>query len=94
MSFKKIIMTLIVLSFSQLSFGLDLKQARMKGFVTEMETGYLKGLNPEATDLVIEVNKKRKKYYMKISTENGATVKEVASRAAAKLQEKHNKKEK
>ena len=74
------------------TWALDLKEARMKGFVTELDTGYLKETNPASKDLVIEVNKKRKKYYMKISTENGATVKEVAGRAAAKLKEKHNKK--
>ena len=86
-------MILVLLGLSQSIWALNLKEARLKGFVTEMETGYIKGLNVDAKDLVIEVNKKREKYYMKISSENGATVKEVATRAAAKLQKKHNKQE-
>ena len=86
---KKLMMTLMILGLSTPLFALDLKQARMKGFVEELDTGYLKATNDNAKDLVIEVNKKRKKYYMKISTETGTTVKEVASRAAKKLKSKN-----
>lgn len=86
---KKILMTLIMIGLSTPLFALDLKEARMKGFVEELDSGYLKATNDTAKDLVIEVNKKRKKYYMKISTETGTTVKEVASRAAKKLKDKN-----
>ena len=70
------------------AWGLDLKEARMKGLVEELDTGYLKATKDNAKDLVIEVNQKRKKYYMKISSETGTTIKEVATRAAKKIKAK------
>jgi uncharacterized protein len=92
MTIKKLCILITIIMSVQSSWALDLKQARMKGFVTELDTGYIKEINPASKDLVIEVNKKRKKYYMKISSENGASLKEVAARAAQKLQKKHNQK--
>jgi uncharacterized protein len=89
---KKLIITCAIFLIAMPAWSLDLKQARMKGFVTEMDTGYLELHNNAAKDLVIEVNKKRKKYYMKISKKNGTSIQEVASRAAIKLKEKHKKK--
>ncbi len=87
----KIFIFFTILLSCQLVWSLDLKEARKQGFVFEEDSGYLKSLSPGANDLVIEVNKKRKKYYMQISSKNGKPLQEVASRAAAKLKKKNKK---
>lgn len=72
-------------------WAMDLTEARAKGLVTETDNGYIKGLSPAVTELVIEVNIGREKFYSDLSAKNGTTIEAVAALAAKKLKEKHNK---
>lgn len=69
------------------AFALDLQEARAKGVLGELNTGYVKVLaeSAEASKLADEVNAKRKAEYARISKENGQPVDVVAKLAAGQI---------
>ncbi|MCO4793033.1 MAG: DUF1318 domain-containing protein [Bacteriovoracaceae bacterium] len=87
---KKLITILFLLSSFSL-FALTLKEARSKGWVEELPTGFIKATNPGAEDLVSEINTKRKNAYLKISKKTGSSVDMVAKKAHQKIKAKLNK---
>lgn len=84
---KKII-TLLMLTISLSAFSLSLDDARSKGWVEELPTGYIKATNPGAEALAKEVNAKRKGAYEKISKETNAPLEAVAAKAHKKIKAK------
>ncbi len=86
---KLIALTFIFLSLA--ASALSLQDARDKGWVEELPTGYIKATNPAAEDLVVEVNNKRKKAYEKIAKETNAPLDTVGAKAHKKIKEKMNK---
>ena len=84
---KKIIaLTLLFVSLSV--SALTLQEARDKGWVEELPTGYIKATNAAAEALVAEVNGKRKQAYEKISKETNAPLEAVGKKAHEKIKEK------
>ena len=70
--------------------AMDLDQAKRDGIVGETHTGYLAVVktNPEARELVREINDKRKQYYQKIAEKNNISLQAVEARAGLKAIEK------
>ena len=92
MIFSKISVVLLVLGFAFSGFALELKEARKKGMVKELSTGYLEvsDADPKGVvkKLVTDVNKKRKSHYEKVAKKNNTSVDAVAAQAAKKIQMK------
>ena len=81
-----IIALLAGLLMSANAYALTLQQAKTQGLVGEQTNGYL-GLvvnNPEAKQLMLSVNSKRKQHYQTIAKKNKLTTSDVANRAAKK----------
>ena len=72
-------------------FGLTLDEARAKGLVEELDTGYLKAKDTSAKELESSVNEKRKAHYEKIAKQTGVGPDQVAKQAAKKIQAKLKK---
>ena len=84
---------LLVFSFSISAWASDLSEARAKGLVVELPTGYIKAKDPKMKTLEKSVNAKRKKAYEKIAKKNKISVEAVGKQAHEKIK-KNMKKEK
>lgn len=67
-------------------FGLSLEEAKLKGMVGEEQSGYLGAVvaSPEATQVVNEINAKRREKYQQIAKQNGTPVATVEALAGKK----------
>lgn len=83
---KLIALTLLFVSLTV--SALSLQEARDKGWVEELPSGYIKATNPGAESLVKEVNAKRKQAYEKIAKETNAPLEAVGQKAHQKIKEK------
>lgn len=77
----------VIMLFALPAFALDLQDARVKGQVGELRTGYVQALDSSApvAELVKTVNGKRLAEYQRISKENGQAVDVVAKIAAERI---------
>lgn len=76
-------------SIAQSSVNLD--QAKQRGMVCELPTGYLKSTGnatPDVTTMVNDINNKRKQEYARIADEHGVTPEQVGKLTAQKLSPK------
>lgn len=76
-------------STAQPSVSLD--EAKKRGMVCELPTGYLKttgGATPDVTTMVTDINNKRKQEYTRIADEHGVTPEQVGKLTAQKLSPK------
>lgn len=74
--------------FAAPAFALDLHDARAQGLVGERADGYVEALNPTAggvSQLVTDVNSKRKAEYARIAAEKKQSVDVVAKLAAQQI---------
>lgn len=72
------------------AWALDLDEAKTKGLVGEVNSGYL-GVAKKSADvqaLVDNINEKRRIYYQKIAAKNGISLRAVEVRAGQKAIEK------
>ena len=69
-------------------WGLSLDEAKSKGWIKELPTGYIQATNPQAKSLEGEINAKRKSAYEKVAKKTGATVDQVGAQMAAKIKAK------
>ena len=83
----KIIVFLLML-FSAPLWGLSLNEAKSKGWVKELPSGYIQATNPQAKALATDVNAKRKAAYQKVAKKTGATVEQVGAQMATKIKAK------
>ena len=85
-----ILITTLLVLIAQPCFGLDLKEAKVKGLVGETITGYLAPVKktPEVEKLVAEINAKRKAMYKKIAQKNKTSLAAVEKLAGKKAIEK------
>jgi len=69
------------------AYALDLQEARAKGLVGETQAGYVARISGggDVSQLVGDVNLKRRAEYEKIATEKGQTVEVVAKVAAGTI---------
>lgn len=69
------------------AFAMDLAQARAKGLVGEKLDGYIGAVvsSPEASDVVRDINDRRRVEYEKISKQNGQPVSIVGKVAAENI---------
>lgn len=67
-------------------FALNIEEAKAKGLVGEELTGYLGQIvvTPESSQLVSEINAKRREKYSQIATQNGTAVATVEALAGKK----------
>ena len=89
---KTILLIVALLLFStqvlvSQAFALNLDEAKSKGLVGELRTGYLAAVRPsaEVNKLVQNINKKRRAHYQSIAKKNGTpqkTVEELAGKKA------------
>ena len=94
---SQLVVFILAFLFSSLALALDLQQAKEKGLVGELSTGYLGSpLNSpsvEVAALIKDINSKRKAEYVKISAEVGkplATIEMLAGeKAITKTQSGH-----
>lgn len=73
-------------SAAQPSVSLD--EAKQRGMVCELPTGYLKttgSATPNVTTMVNDINNKRKQEYARIANEHGVTPEQVGKLTAQKL---------
>ena len=86
----KLFLVLICLSFSSLSFAIDLSDAKAQGLVGETKNGYLAsvkhGSSAEVEALIKDINNKRKKRYNEISAKVGKPLAVIESLAGEKFQ--------
>lgn len=71
---------LVLFSFSCSSWGLDLTEAKLLGFVGEQVNGYIgivKGATGEITQLVRQINQQRYDQYKTIASRNSTKLKQV-----------------
>lgn len=70
--------------------ALDLDEAKARGLVGEVNSGYLAAVkpSPEVQALVDDINKKRREYYQGIARKNGISLLAVEVRAGQKAIEK------
>ncbi|MFK7975599.1 MAG: YdbL family protein [Halioglobus sp.] len=75
-------------SFS--AWALDLNEAKAKGLVGEVNSGYLGAVkaSSDVQALVDDINEKRRNYYQKIAAKNGISLRAVEVRAGQKAIEK------
>lgn len=88
---KIILSSLLVGSFAVSALGLSLDEARAKGIVTELPTGYIKANKPEGKVLETSVNAKRKKAYEKIAKKTTTSIDVVGASAHKKIMRKLGK---
>jgi len=70
------------------AFAADLGQAKDRGMVCELPTGYLKALGsatPDVRAMVNDINARRKQEYARIAQEHGVTPEQVGKLTAQKL---------
>ncbi|HSH43809.1 MAG TPA: YdbL family protein [Arenicellales bacterium] len=70
------------------AFAADLDQAKQRGMVCELPTGYLKALGsatPDVRAMVNDINARRKQEYARIANEHGVTPEQVGKLTAQKL---------
>ena len=81
---------IMLLSMSFSVFALTLQDAKKQGLVGEMPDGYLGAIknNPEVTNLVSAVNKKRKELYISLARKNKITLAQVSALAGKKAIQK------
>ncbi len=82
--------TLLAVLFTPLSWSLDLREAKEQGLIGEQQDGYL-GLivnHPEASQIVKQINAKRKAKYQQLATQNGVSLQAVSQLAGQKAIEK------
>ena len=87
---KIIVLVLITLIAASPAYALSLKDAKLKGLVGEMSTGYL-GIvksSAEVEALVADINKKRKNKYKQIAKKNGTKLSDVEALAGKQAIEK------
>jgi len=73
------------------AFAANLDQAKQRGMVCELPTGYLKATNSATADvqaMVNNINAKRKQEYSRIANEHGVTPEQVGKLTAQKLEPK------
>lgn len=87
---KKII-ALVLLTLTLSVSALTLDEARSKGWVEELPSGYIKATNSGAEALAKEINAKRKKAYEKISKKTNAPLEAVGAQAHKKIKAKMKK---
>jgi len=78
------------LFFSSVAFAIELDEAKDKGLVGELDTGYL-GLVVEQADaqkLLEEINSKRRAIYISLAAKNDLTLEQVEKLAAQKAYNK------
>ena len=86
----KKIFTVLLLSLvfiCQPAYGLELKDAKVRGLVGETTTGYLapvKSANQAVKDLVSSINSKRKQHYQGIAKKNKTSLQAVEQLAGKK----------
>lgn len=88
---KNLIATLcITLLASAPAWALDLDEAKAKGLVGEVNSGYVGAVRESADvqSLVDDINQKRRDYYQKIAAKNGISLRAVEVRAGQKAIEK------
>ena len=83
---KYFISFLLVFTFLP-ALGLSLDEAREKGWVVELPTGYVEAKNPKAQKLADEINAKRKSHYERLAKEKKTSTEAVGALAAKKIQE-------
>ena len=89
---SKFFITLVSLfMFAVTAHALNLKEARQKGFVKELPSGYIEATDPSAKTLEGEVNTKRKAHYQKISKITKTDIKAIGEQAAEKILKKLGK---
>ncbi|WP_446008784.1 YdbL family protein [Candidatus Electrothrix sp.] len=81
---------LFTLLLCQPIFALELSDAKSQGLVGETPTGYLDVVkaSPEATELIKEINAKRKTHYQEIAKKNKTPLSTVEKLAGQKAMEK------
>lgn len=89
----RILGPVLLLAFLSLpaAFSADLDQAKQRGMVCELPTGYLKALGSAPGDvsaMVNNINEKRKQEYARIANEHGVTPEDVGRLTAQKLSPK------
>lgn len=70
------------------AFAINLDQAKQRGMVCELPTGYLQATSGATADveaLVNNINNKRKQEYARIAGEHGVTPEQVGKLTAQKL---------
>ena len=87
---KKLI-TLVSLILTLNTSALTLNEARSKGWVEELPSGFLKATNTNAEVLAKEINSKRKKAYLKISKKTNASLEAIGAQAHKKIKAKMKK---
>lgn len=77
----------VFLLFALPAYALDLQDARVKGQVGELLTGYVQALesSAEVDALVADVNNRRSVEYKRISAQNGQSVEVVGKIAAEQI---------
>lgn len=90
---KLFILSTLMLTFASAAMALDLQQARSQGLVIEQPDGYISASSSDAevSNLVNDVNSKRKQEYERISKEKGQPVDVVAKLAADQIKAKLGK---
>jgi uncharacterized protein len=77
--------SLLILSFSLISFSMDLNEARNSKKVVELPTGYLEAKDPTLKSFVDDINSKRKKAYEDVAEKTRTSVDVVGARAHEKI---------
>ena len=87
---KKLFLSLAFIIASMPALAMTLDEGRNSGAVNERADGYIEVTKPntEASQLVAEVNARRKAEYQRISKENGQPIDVVAKLAAAQIAKK------
>ncbi len=80
----------LVMAMSAPAWALDLDEAKARGRVGEVNSGYIAAVksSPEVEALVDDINSKRRAYYQKIAEKNGISLLAVEVRAGQKAIEK------
>jgi uncharacterized protein YdbL (DUF1318 family) len=83
-----LISTLLLIGWLPHASALTLSEARSAGLVAELPSGYLKACRETAavSQLVAEINAKRRAVYQKIANQNGVDESLVAEKSAKKIQ--------